>query len=528
MNTRAGVCLGAAALLVVAAPAVAQDFPTEDPVIRAAWTEGMERSEAWDIGQAMLDSIGPRLTGTPAADRGNEWAVAVLSSWGVDARVETYGTWKGWERGVTHVDLVQPRVRTLDAMLMAWSPGSAGTVEGGVVTFPETEGPEAFQAWLGSVEGSFVALARPEASCRPLESYEEYGTEEQVERVGAERRAARLAWQDRVEAVGYEPAEIIAAIEGAGALGVLWSDWSGGWGTRRVFALNTRFGAATRSIPALDLSCEDYGLVWRLAEQDQAPRLRVTAEAVLGEEVPVGNVIGVVRGTELPDEYVVLSAHYDSWDGASGATDNGTGSIVMMEAMRILSEVYPTPRRTILVGLWAGEEQGLNGSRAFVYDHPEVLEGLQAAFNQDNGTGEIARVSAMGLVGASGNLAGWLSRVPSEITSRIDLRVPGMPSGGGSDHASFSCAGAPAIALGSSSWHYGAYTWHTNLDSFDKIVWENVRANATLVAMLAYLASEGDQLPRDRRVLPVDSRTGEQRQWPVCEDGARQTSERYR
>jgi hypothetical protein len=528
MSTMARVCLGAAAVLITVVPAAAQTFPTDDPVIQAAWTEGMERSQAWTIGQAMLDSIGPRLTGTPAVDRGNEWAVAMLSGWGVDARIENYGTWKGWERGVAHVDLLEPRVRTLDAMLMAWSPGSDGTIEGGIVTFPDVAGSEAFQSWLGTVEGNFVALAMPEPSCRPLSSYEEYGTEDQVERVRAERRAARLAWRDRLGAVGYEPSEIIAALEGAGALGVLWSDWSGGWGTRRVFALNTRFGAATTSIPAVDLSCEHYGLLWRLAEQAQGPRLRVRADAVLKEDVPVGNVIGVMRGTELPDEYVVLSAHYDSWDGSTGATDNGTGSIVMLEAMRILSEVYPDPKRTILVGLWASEEQGLNGSRAFVHDHPEVLEGLQAAFNQDNGTGEIARASAMGLVGASGHLAGWLSRVPAEITGRIDLSVPGMPSGGGSDHAAFSCAGAPTIALGSSSWHYGAYTWHTNLDSFDKIVWENVESNATLVAMLAYLASEDERLPRDRRVLPVDPRTGEQRTWPVCEDGARQTNQRYR
>ena len=98
------------------------------------------------------------------------------------------------------------------------------------------------------------------------------------------------------------------------------------------------------------------------------------------------NVVGELRGTELPDEYVLLTAHLDSWDGASGATDNGTGSTMMMEAMRILKEVHPQPRRTILVAHWGGEEQGLIGSGAFAEDHPEVVDGLQAAFNQDNGT----------------------------------------------------------------------------------------------------------------------------------------------
>jgi Zn-dependent M28 family amino/carboxypeptidase len=268
--------------------------------------------------------------------------------------------------------------------------------------------------------------------------------------------------------------------------------------------------------------------VWRLTAQAQSPKIRVDAEVTILADVPVANVIGEIRGTELPDEYVVLLAHFDSWDGASGATDNGTGTIVMMEAMRILAEVYPEPKRTILVGLWASEEQGLNGSRAFVHDHPEVIEGLQAALNQDNGTGKIARASSMGLVDASGNIAGWMSRIPSEITRHINLSFPGAPSGGGSDHASFICAGAPTIGLGSSSWDYFGYTWHTNLDTFDKIVWDNVQSNATLYAMLAYLASEDDRVSRERRVMPVDPRTGEIRPWPACEDGARETNERYR
>ena len=528
MSTKTSAVLGFAALLLATTPLAAQNFPTDDTVIQGIWAEGMENSQAWHIGQALLDSIGPRLTGTPAVDRANEWAESRLSGWGVDARIEYYGTWKGWERGVTHVDLIEPRVRTLDASLMAWSPGTAGTVEGGVVPFPKVKSAEQFDAWLAGVEGNFVALAMPQPSCRPLESYEEHGTEEQVEAVREGRRAMLLAWRERFEATGYEPAEMIAAIEGAGGLGILWSDWSGGWSARRVFALNTRFGASTTTIPAVDLSCEDYGLLWRLAEQDQTPKIRVVAEGTILDDVPVANVIGEIRGKELPDEYVVLSAHFDSWDGASGATDNGTGTIVMMEAMRILSEVYPEPKRTILVGLWASEEQGLNGSRAFVHDHPEVIEGLQAALNQDNGTGRISRAGPMGLVDASGSLARWLSHIPSETTRGIDLSVPGTPSGGGSDHAAFICSGAPAFSLWSTSWDYFGYTWHTNLDTFDKIVWDNVQSNATLYAMLAYLASEDDRVSRERRVMPVDPGTGEIRPWPACEDGARETNERYR
>ena len=211
MKIRTSAAFSVVAALMAAAPLAAQNFPTDDAVIRAIWNEGMDNSQAWTIGQAMLDSIGPRLTGTPAVDRGNEWARAVMTGWGLDARVENYGTWKGWERGVTHVDLLEPRVRTLEATLMAWSPGTDGIAEGGVVTFPRVEDAAGFEAWLTSVQGNFVALAMPQPSCRPLASYEEFGTEAQVEAVREKRRAMQVAWNERMEATGYEPADMIAA-----------------------------------------------------------------------------------------------------------------------------------------------------------------------------------------------------------------------------------------------------------------------------------------------------------------------------
>src|SRR5207253_9632665 len=135
------------------------------------------------------------------------------------------------------------------------------------------------------------------------------------------------------------------------------------------------------------VSCEDYGLVARLARTGKSPRLRVNAESEMIGPAPVLSTIAELPGTDHPDEYVVLSAHFDSWDGSSGATDNGTGTLTMMEAMRILKQAYPKPKRTIRVGHWTGEEVGLVGSKAYREDHPEVLAGLQAVFNNDNGTG---------------------------------------------------------------------------------------------------------------------------------------------
>ncbi|HZJ20449.1 MAG TPA: M20/M25/M40 family metallo-hydrolase, partial [Pricia sp.] len=227
------------------------------------------------------------------------------------------------------------------------------------------------------------------------------------------------------------------------------------------------------------------------------------------------NTIATIPGKELPNEYIILSAHFDSWDGATGATDNGTGTITMLEAARILKKVYPNPKRTIIIGHWGSEEQGLNGSRAFVEDHPEIVNNLQALFNQDNGTGRVVSISGQGFLNAYDYIGGWLQAVPEDILQHIETSYPGSPAGGGSDYASFVAAGAPAFSLSSLSWNYWNYTWHTNLDTYDKIVFDDVRNNAILTAILAYKASEdSEKTSREKAVLGNDSKTGEARIWP--------------
>ncbi|MCB0493473.1 MAG: M20/M25/M40 family metallo-hydrolase, partial [Cyclobacteriaceae bacterium] len=200
----------------------------------------------------------------------------------------------------------------------------------------------------------------------------------------------------------------------------------------------------------------------------------------------------------------------------TGGSDDGTGTLTMMGAARILKKIYPNPKRTIIIGHWGSEEQGLNGSRAFVEDHPEVVKGLQALFNQDNGTGRVVKLTGQGFLHAYDYLGRWLEVVPDDITKHIETEFPGRPGGGGSDYASFVAAGAPAFSLSSLNWSYGTYTWHTNLDTYDKIVFDDVRNNAILTAILAYMASEDpEKTSREKSVLPIDSRTGEQMTWPT-------------
>jgi len=509
----------AAAMLLAPTSAESQSLATDDPVLRNIWQEAMNNSHFEPLAQALLDSIGPRLTGSPQIERAQDWAVRTLEGWGIEARTEQYGTWEGWDRGVSHVDLVSPRVRSLEGRILAWSPGTDGRPVEGTVTYPQNiNGPADWERFVGTVADKWVMLSFPNATCRANEQWQEYAMPGSYERMNEARQIGQRAWNQNLANAGSQDPrrrDLHQQLEDAGALGIITSQWPGSYGTTRVF------NAYNRQSPTFELGCEDYGLVYRLVENGQSPTVRLTAEAENRGEVPVFNVVGEIRGSEKPDEYVVLSAHYDSWEGGSGATDNGSGSVLMLETMRILKAVYPNPKRTILIGLWSGEEQGLNGSRAFTEDNPQVVEGLQALFNQDNGTGRIVNMNAQGLTEAGGSLANWIAKVPSEVSRHINLSLPGNPGGGGSDYASFVCWGAPGFNLGALSWDYGSHTWHTHRDTFDKLVFDDLKNNAVLTASLVYLASEDPETVSRTRRDVITGRGGQPASWPSCSPAVR-------
>ena len=472
--------------------------------------EATENSQLQTLAHQLVDVIGPRLVGTPQMQQAHDWAVKTYADWGITARNEKWGEWRGWERGVTHIDMVHPRLRTLEGMQLAWSPSTNGrTVTGETIIIPDVADSNAFKAWLPNVKGKFVLISMAQPTGRPDYNWQEFATKESFDKMKKDREALQDAWRRRLGRTGMNARTMAQALENAGAAGIVQSNWSNGFGVNKIF------GANTKKVPTIDISLEDYGLLFRLTESGQKPRIAVRADSKERGVVPTFNTLAEMKGTEKPNEYVMLSAHFDSWDGAGGATDNATGTIVMMEAMRILKKFYPNPKRTILAGHWGSEEQGLNGSRAFVEDHPEIVQNLQALFNQDNGTGRVVNLSGQGLLHAYAFLNRWLSRVPENIRSQIQTTFPGTPGGGGSDHASFVAAGAPGFSLSSLSWSYGNYTWHTNRDTYDKIVWDDVRSNAILTAILVYMACEDPQkLPRDKSVLPVNQRTGQPAAWP--------------
>lgn len=505
MKPRAFALALACALALRAGPGAAQTLPADDPVLRGMWTQGMgPASQAYRLAQVLLDSIGPRLTGTPGHARAVEWALQQYAAWGVPARKERYGDWKGWERGPTRLELTAPRWRQLEAHMLGYSPGTNGPVEGEAVLIPQLADSAAYARWLGEQRGKFILFSPPEPSCRPLEDLEQLARPATVASLQAARDSTRRAYGRRYAGAG---SDLFRMIDASPAAAVITSFWSGGWGVDKVQ------DSDNARVPDVDVSCEDNALLARLAENRQSPRLRLDAQARFTGAQPAFNVIAELAGRQLPDEYVVLSAHFDSFDTSAGATDNGTGTIMMMEAMRILKATYPNPRRTIVVGHWGGEEQGENGSGSFAADHPEVARGLQIGFNQDNGTWRIEAIRMQGFNRAEAQVSRWLRRIPREISDGVAFTSP--IAEGGSDHESFTCRGLPFVRLQSHYPDYRTYTWHTNRDSFDKIVFDDLRNNATLVAMLAYLASE-DPEPVSRVRDPLVDAQGRTRPRPPC------------
>jgi len=589
-------------------------FPSGDPVIKRIWSVGMDSSRTTQLAQVLFDSIGPRLTGSPGIKSASDWVISQYKSWGIDARREQYGTWRGWRRGYSHIDLMKPRVRSLEGMMLAWSPGTKGVpVTAPVIILPRFKDSTEFVKWLPQARGKIVLLSPALPTCRPAEDWARWGTAETAAREDSTvtrilndwavmgdtitnadgQKAFRADSSKLYRGTGYSLAlgtgTLGLRLEKAGVAGMITSrtkitfpstnpplnppsaaggrgggggggrgaggggrgagggpmnargggpasslpqnggqgggrgGLSGGWGTIEVFETYNKVA------PAVTLVCEDYSLLYRLAENHEGPSVRLDLDASPLGEVPAFNTIGVIKGTEKPDEYVMLSAHFDSWDGSSGATDNGTGTLMAMEAMRILKKVYPNPKRTIMVGHWASEEQGLNGSTAFTEDHPEVMKGLQGLFNQDNGTGRVQSLSAGGLSDIGVHLKRWYDALPSFYTDSMSPNVvswsfndvaPGRP--GGTDGAVFGCKATPSFGMGAVSWNYNTYTWHTNRDTYDKVSFDDLKHNAVLAAMLVYEASE-DPTFIDRTRSPGN--------WPedpnFCGKAPRVTKPRY-
>jgi len=206
----------------VAQPVRSQTLATEDPVLRRIWDQAMNQSQFERLEQVLLDSIGPRLIGAPESERAQEWVVARLRGWGIQAERVQYGTWEGWDRGPSHIDLVAPRVRSLEGRTLAFSPGTGGKpVEGGVVSLPTMSSAADFEAFLPQVKGKFVMVSSPQPTCRPNSQWEQFGARGSFDTMNKARQAADSVWNASLQATGLATRDLPKRLEAAGALGVV-------------------------------------------------------------------------------------------------------------------------------------------------------------------------------------------------------------------------------------------------------------------------------------------------------------------
>ena len=236
--------------------------------------EATENSQLEILAHELMDKIGPRLVGSPKMQQANDWAVSKYNSWGINARNEKWGEWRGWERGISHIDMIAPWVKSLEGTQLAWSPSTKGkTISGEVIILADVADSLAFQKWLPSVKGKFVMVSMNQPTGRPDYNWDEFGTKESAQKMKDLRAKQITDWRNRISKTGLTNKTLALALEKAGAIGIIGNNWSAGFGVDKIF------GASTKNIPTVDIALEDYGLLYRLAESGPAPKINVRADS---------------------------------------------------------------------------------------------------------------------------------------------------------------------------------------------------------------------------------------------------------
>jgi carboxypeptidase Q len=507
--------------------------PLIDPDIQSKIrTEGVEKSQVMRTLHYFTDVYGPRLTGSPGLKAAGEWAVKKMAEWGFEnGHLEPWDFGHpGWvnERLTAHI--VSPVKEPLTCEVLAWTPSTEGNVTAQVfrLTPPSAPTKEELATYLNSmrerVKGKIVMVGRPVTVAvkfdQPVKRLDDQTVKNRFKGDASSTRPLALSTQTRSQNPGQEQdnrpqtgpqklnarqvsEEVDALLVASGAL--LRVD-DGSREHRQIRAFSNRSFDPSKVVPSVILSNEDYGRISRILDDGTPVELEFN---ILNRFYPEGktayNVISEIPGTDKKDEVIMLGGHLDSWHAATGATDNAIGCAVMMEAARIIKAIGIEPRRTIRVALWSGEEQGLLGSRAYIKEHFGSFEEPKPEFfkfggylNIDSGTGRARGMSIFGPQEAAGILR-------QALASFEDLGFFGVIAStgrrlGGSDHTSFNHAGLPGISVGQDQIEYFTHTWHTNLDTYERIIEEDAKKSAIVVAAAVYyLATCEEPLPRFTR-----------------------------
>jgi len=550
-GTHRRLALAAGAGLLATLPLVAAGEKIDYEAINKIKAQGMqaEHSKVMEISSWLTDVHGPRLSGSPNIQKAGDWAVAQLKAWGLqNVALEKWTNQsfaRGWTNDKFYMAAVSPQAFPIPGTPIAWTPGTDGPVRAEVVLVTETT-QEGLQKLAGTLKGKWIMTDAPPDVAAFWNPPATRNTAEQLQQMellsapavefGMPAASGRGGRGGRGQA-GPPAVNRATFFRTEGALGTL-STTARGHGVYTIGGNRNADPAAT--LPSIVIPAEHYGRMARLL----AKNLPVTIEAEIRNTYhpnpTMFNVVGEIRGTDKADEIVMLGAHFDSWHGSTGATDNAAGSAAMMEAMRILKQSGVTLRRTVRIGLWCGEEQGLVGSRDYVAAHfagrgappPPPAAGAtpetpgQAGawlgrggrggpqgplelkpdhakfagyFNIDNGTGAIRGVYLQGNDAVAPIFREWMEPFRSLGMSTLTAR-----NTGGTDHQSFDGVGLPGFQFIQDAVEYGTLTHHTNLDSYERLQPGDMMKNATIAAAFAYLtANREEKLPR--KPLPASA-----------------------
>lgn len=535
--------LGLAALLVATAvglPLRAADEPIDYVSINKIKSEGLadQTSQVMEIASWLTDVHGPRLSGSPNIQKAGEWAVAKMREWGLTgAALEPWTNSSafpvGWSNDKFYLAAVEPQAFPIPGTPRAWTPGTSGLVRGQAMLITETEEAD-LQKYAGKLKGAFVLPSAPPDIAAFWNPSARRLTREELDRaetpqapefgVGAPggrggRGAIAAGGRGRGGAAPFSRDEFFR-LQG---VAMIFTTHARGHGVYSIGGAS-RTADPTTVLPNISIPAEQYGRIARMLAKGVAVTLEADIRNTYHPNPTMFNVVGEIRGTDKADELVMLGAHFDSWHSSTGATDNAAGSAAMMEAMRILKATGVPLRRTVRIGLWNGEEQGLIGSRDYVAAHfasrgqapggggaggrgggrggaqgPLDLKPAHATFsayfNIDNGTGTLRGVYLQGNQAVAPIFRAWMEPLRDIGMTHLN---PGNT--GGTDHQSFDGVGLPGFQFIQDPLEYDTLTHHYNLDSWERLQPTDMKRQATIAAAFAFLAANREEpLPRKPR-----------------------------
>ena len=488
--------------------------------------EGLKRSQVMDHISWLSDVYGPRLTGGPGIRQAANWTLKKFAEWGLaNPHLETFPFGKGWSLVRFSAHLVEPQIEPLIGFPGSWTPGTNGVVVAEVARV-QIENEADFQKYRGTLKGKIV-LTQPAREVRMLEGpfvlrmtekdFEEAATVPARRGAGAGRggrgggRGEAASFQQKLQAF-YKAEGVVALFNrgsdsdmSAGGSDMSWRQQRPDGGTIFPTGSGSRGADAGTGLPTVTLAVEHYNRLVRILDKGVSVKVELNVQTKFHDETTDNgfNIIAEMPGSDpvLKDEVVMLGAHFDSVAAGTGATDNATGSAAMMEALRILTTVGAKPRRTIRIGLWGGEEEGLMGSRAYVREHygdpatttrTPAHEKLSAYFNSDNGTGRVRGIWLQSNAAVEPIFRQWM-----EPLEDLGMFAIGPRSVASTDHVSFDAVGLPAFQFMVDRLEYNSRTHHSNMDTFDRVQADDMIQQATVIAVFAYNASMRDErLPR--------------------------------